>query len=81
MKRSEMIETIAEALLELYGGDEDEREASRSITKMKRLKIANITLKAAEEAGMPPPFVERIWAAHAQTSFPVSGYEWEKEDE
>jgi hypothetical protein len=41
--------------------------------------MANIALETVEEAGMAPPFVEKIYIAHAQTSFPRSGNEWEKE--
>ena len=56
MKRSEMIEIIAEALLQgLYGGDSEECEEAREESYMHRLKTAAIALKAAEGAGMLPP--------------------------
>tara|TARA_R110000868_G_scaffold66014_14_gene197074 strand:- start:4817 stop:5104 length:288 start_codon:yes stop_codon:yes gene_type:complete len=55
MKRSQMVEYIAEALLELYGGDEAEREEAREASKMHRLKTAHIALKAAEKNYMEPP--------------------------
>lgn len=55
MKRSEMIEVIAESLLRLHGYDAEEWNEVRTQTKMHRLKTAHIALKAAEEAGMRPP--------------------------
>ena len=60
MKRSEMVETIAEALLKFYGGDASEQEQVRDFTKIQRLIIANIALKTTEEWGMLPP-VRRVY--------------------
>jgi hypothetical protein len=55
MKRSEMVNIIAEALLQLYGGAEDEWEEVRQQTRFTRIKTAHKALEAAEEAGMVPP--------------------------
>lgn len=60
MKRSEMVEHIAEEFLKLYGGQEDEWEKRRESTKMSRLKFAHQALKAAEGKGMFPPFADII---------------------
>lgn len=65
MKRSEMLEDIAEKLLTtigLFGGAEDEWEEVRKETKMYRLKLAHNALKAAEESGMLPPPTNRGFA-------------------
>lgn len=63
MKRSEMVDHIAEKLLELYGGDKEECEEVRKETKMSRLKFAHKALQAAEEKGMTPP--TRPWIVPA----------------
>jgi hypothetical protein len=63
MKRSQMVKLIAEALLEAYGGDQAEREEARESSKMRRLKMANLALVAAEDAGMLPPLVQTAWEA------------------
>ena len=55
MRRSEAVEKIAEKLLDLHGGDQEERNAVRIVTKMSRLISANKALQAMEEAGMTPP--------------------------
>lgn len=55
MKRSEMVENIADALLKLYGGDEEEREIVRDSTKMNRLRMAHIALQTVEKFDMLPP--------------------------
>lgn len=52
MKRSDIVELIAEALLTLYGGDADEWEEVREPTIMARLKMADTALKALEKAGI-----------------------------
>lgn len=55
MKRSEMVEKIAEAILaydNLYGGDPNEREEAREATKMSRLMMANAALECCEQNGM-----------------------------
>lgn len=61
MKRSKMIEQIAEKLLHtnLYGGDIDEQEEARVATKMQRLRIAKCALEAVESLGMSPPKYSR----------------------
>ena len=60
MKRSHMLEYIAERLLTtvgLYGGAPDEWEEVRESNKMSRLKIAHAALSAAEDKGMLlPPY-------------------------
>lgn len=55
MKRSEMVEHIAEALLVMYGGGPDEWDPVRKETLMRRLKTANIALQTVEEKDMLPP--------------------------
>lgn len=65
MKRSEMVEHIAEQLLtssNYFGGDREEQEEARDRTKMRRLKLAHLALKAAEEAGTLPPSYEGLIA-------------------
>jgi hypothetical protein len=57
MKRSEMLEIIAEALLHTYGGDEVEREEARESSKMSRVIRANLALTACEKAGMTQPYI------------------------
>lgn len=76
MKRSEMVEKIAEELLQsrIYGGDTEEREAARMSTKMQRLRFANEALKAVEKFGMPAP-------AYLDLRYIESWiHEWEPED-
>lgn len=63
-----MIEIIAEALLELEGGSLDEREEVRDVTLFSRLKTANVALKAAEQAGMNPPYSDDPY---------ICDYSWE----
>jgi hypothetical protein len=57
MKRSDMVEKIAEELLQMhrYGGDKEEREEVRDTTKIERILWAHNALKAAEKFGMLPP--------------------------
>lgn len=82
MKKSEMIEHIAEALLALHGGAPDEWEEVREVTKMRRLKAAHTALKTAEEKGILPPEHTFKDPGH----FPGDQFEyvmrvWEDEDE
>lgn len=55
MRRSKMVELMAEALLVRYGGDEQERNEVRESSFMMRTINANIALEACEKAGMFPP--------------------------
>lgn len=60
MKRSEMIEKIAEDLLHshnIFGGDAAEREEVRESTNMSRLRFAAAMLDSAECNGMVPPVI------------------------
>ena len=59
MKRSEMIEIIAEDLLKIYGGAEDEWNQVREETQMWRLRMASIALKAVEKTGLLPHWTDR----------------------
>lgn len=51
MKRSKLIEEIAEAMLQrpsTFGGDKQEREEVRESTKIHRLKMADTALQVLE---------------------------------
>jgi hypothetical protein len=70
-----MVNRIAEHLLlntNLYGGDKEEREEVRDLTRMSRIKIAHEALKAAENEGMLPPFSEEVYKKIGDF-----GHEWE----
>lgn len=80
MRRSEAVEQIAEHLLintNLYGGDNEERERVRDLTKMSRLRIAHHSLEAVENLGMLPPFCEEIYMKVHRNG--DTGHEWEEE--
>jgi hypothetical protein len=77
MKRSEMVRKMTEHWLGLFPNEKFEDEELQEEVKENMSRL----LRFIEDCGMPPPFVEKTYIAHAQTSFPVSGYEWEKEDE
>lgn len=81
MKRSEMVEKIAEDLLELCGGDKAEQEEVRESTKMTRLKFAHYSLKSAEKYGMLPPeyFYKDDFAGDGM-EFETLINEWESEN-
>lgn len=79
MKRSDMVNLIAEDLLNLYGEDSQEREEARVSSMMRRLGQAHAALKTVEAWGMLPPFCEKIWLPQSQISFQVSGNQWEEE--
>ena len=81
MKRSEMVEQIAEALLTLHGGDSDEQEWAREATKMSRLIAANKALSAAEQLGMlPPPLYGTVEVESTEEGLAVKIWGWEKEE-
>jgi hypothetical protein len=85
MRRSEMVEAIAEKLLveaHIFDGDLAECEEVREQTKMYRLKVAHYALKAAEELGMLPPFSHEVFEkSWNKNRCPVtsSGNEWDEE--
>lgn len=59
MKRSEMLELMAEGILQthLFGGSPEEREEVRKDTYMRRVIMANAALVVAENEGMMPPAI------------------------
>lgn len=79
MKRSQMLEIIAEALLETYGGDLEERNEVRDSSIINRLKRANIALTACEKAGMFPPATKASqWCWESEDNNRIENKESEK---
>lgn len=72
MKKSEMLSIMQEAVNEWhlkYVGNPDGYSCNKHI------------LKRMEEAGMKPPYCEKIYQEEARIFINPNGNQWEKEDE
>lgn len=82
MKRSKMVEAMAEGILQthFFGGSPEEREVVRKDTYMKRVIMADAALKAALENGMDIPIIYKVLQDSLLGQCQLAFREWDQEE-